>query len=723
MKRFSPSTFIGSLIFLLGFFCLTGWINHIPFLIRPSFSAANMVFNTALCFSFVGIAIFTLSIWPERRKMICLLTAIPTLLIASLVLLEYILDMSLFNLDQVFVNAWLPDQNPYPGRMAINTAIAFFMTSITFLLFLFAEKKYIAYLIEIMILATLFSGLFAILGYFLKIEFLYAWYQYTRMATHTAIAFVLTAFGLWSIWRNTPGYGNLHSMRDSHAIIRVSATILVATAAVAGFSGYAIGLNPDESMRQFYIAFPIMLMTISAGVLLLYWLVLPLVRQSALELSYQAFHDTLTGLVNRNQLEQSIDLSIASAFRSQQKFAIFFLDIDHFKKINDTLGHDAGDQLLRIVGERLSKSIRKTDIAARLGGDEFILVLHGADTPEIAAVFAEKIINALIKPIKILEHEIIVTASLGISFYPEDGDDFKSLIKSADLALYKAKQSGRNNYQFCTLEMNKEINEKLLMKNALQTALDNQEFYLVFQPKIDLIKNRVIGFEALLRWESLTYGNVPPNRIIPLTEEMGLINQLGDWIAKKAMTQLHVWHANNLSDISIALNIATRHFLQPTFAKNLLSIIEQTKLSGRYLELEISESLIMQNPEYSLGVIKELKKSGVRITIDNFGTGYSSIQHLHNFQVDCIKIDRRFIADIPQNKAHVDLLHTLISLAKSLHVEVIAEGVETKEQFTQLIEMGCDEVQGYYISKPMPAAEVESFMQKFAAKMKQLQHS
>jgi len=490
-----------------------------------------------------------------------------------------------------------------------------------------------------------------------------------------------------------------------------AALILTANMLVAAICGYVTGASQDQLFAILLYTLPVMLGTTGTGMLLFYRIILPQLHEKDQNLSWQAYHDTLTGLVNRNQLEQSLDMTIASALRNQQKFAIFFLDIDHFKKINDTIGHDAGDEILKIVGERLRNAIRRTDIAARLGGDEFILVIHGADTPDVAATFAEKIINTITTPIKILGHELIISTSIGISFYPADGMNYHSLVKSADLALYKSKQSGRNNYHFCTPAMNDEIREKMIFKSALQTALDRQEFFLVYQPKLDIRKNRISGFEVLLRWQSDTWGDVPPAKIISLTEEMGLISQLGRWIARMAITEAQKWWQGAPSGFSIALNISPRHYMQSGFTDEILEVVHQAKLPGHLLNLEISESLIMQNPDYSLNVTQNLKQHGIQITIDNFGTGFSSIHYLQKFCVDYIKIDRGFVAGLLTDPDQALLLRTIISLARGLNIKILAEGVETEAQYISLIKMGCDEIQGYYIGKPMRAEKIRDFME------------
>ncbi len=507
---------------------------------------------------------------------------------------------------------------------------------------------------------------------------------------------------------------HLLSRKDFNRILSIIVLVVISVALIAGILGYVVGIGAHEENWKFYLASGIIFLTGGAVVIFLSLQLFFAIYRSKNQLSWQAFHDSLTGLVNRNQLEKNLDYIIASCLRSGEKFAIFFIDIDFLKKINDTLGHDAGDQLIRTMGERLKQSVRKTDVAARLGGDEFILVVNGADNTSIAAIFAEKIINRVIEPVKIHQHEVIVTASIGISFFPQDGNDYNTLIKSADLALYKAKQDGRNNYKFCTPAMNEEILQKLLFRGALQTALDKQEFYLVFQPKKNINTNQVIGFEALLRWESETYGNVPPNRIIHLTEEMGLIYQLGDWILRNAIIQASRWIREHSLRFPVSVNISARHFMQNTFVTSVMNALYDVNFPRNFLEIEISESLIMQNPEYSLNVIRQLKKAGVRISIDNFGTGYSSINYLQKFAIDRIKIDRKFIMHLDKRSDEYMLVQAIIGLSHSLNVAVLAEGVENKVQYDALIKLGCDEVQGYYVSHPLKTDAIPAYIEKMA---------
>lgn len=429
------------------------------------------------------------------------------------------------------------------------------------------------------------------------------------------------------------------------------------------------------------------------------------------ELSFRANYDTLTGLLNRNQLEHHLDLAISSALRYKKKFAIFFIDLDHFKNVNDTLGHVAGDQLLKIVSDIFRKNIRKSDIAARLGGDEFVLLLNDIHTPETAAIFAEQIMNMLSDPIKIKEHELNITASIGISFYPTDGKDHLALLKSADLALYKAKEEGRNNYQFCTAAINAEVQAKVAFKNALKIAVKRQEFFLTFLPKIDF-KKRIIGFEALLRWKNKHYHDISPDKIIPLAEETGIIGQLSSWVVQTACQQTLIWQKEFKFPLKIAVNIATRDYMQPNFVDNLLLILKNVNLPPDQLQLEINENLIMQDPDYSLATIKLLKKHSIQTIIDNFGTGYSSLNYLNQFSVDYIKIDRVFTQHIMTNHQHRILVSAMVALAKSLNIKILASGIESKEQYLLLSELGCDQFEGYYFSHPLVTEEVSPFLQE-----------
>ncbi len=432
------------------------------------------------------------------------------------------------------------------------------------------------------------------------------------------------------------------------------------------------------------------------------------------ELSYHAYYDTLTGLANRNQLERNINKAISPGSRASS-FAVFFIDLDNFKQINDSLGHDAGDELLRVIANRLKHGIQKNDFAARLGGDEFILVLYNVSTPENAAVFAENILASIAMPITIHHHDLFITASIGISFYPTDGTNHTTLIKNADLALYQTKTIGGNNYQFRTPQMNAEVAAKVNFKIALQKALENREFRLHYQPRFGINTHTIVGVEALLRWKTPQYGLVPAPKIISFAEDMGLITPLSEWILKTACIHLKEWQQQGFPALKMSVNVAARHFKQSNFSYTIFQTLNNINVDPSHLELEINENLIMQDPEYSLKVLYALKDLGIHITIDNFGTGYSSLNYLNQFKVDRIKIDTSLIQKTTQSSENQALVSSIIQLAKNLEIKVIAEGIETKEQYDLLIRLGCDEIQGYYFCHPLSGTKMNEFLQSFSA--------
>ncbi|KTD82414.1 EAL domain-containing protein [Legionella waltersii] len=431
------------------------------------------------------------------------------------------------------------------------------------------------------------------------------------------------------------------------------------------------------------------------------------------QLERKAYFDELTGLVNRNQLEHLFDRVLSTSRRHNRKFAVLFLDLDKFKQINDTLGHAAGDQLLKLTAERLKNCHRSDDIVSRLGGDEFVVILTDLSRDDSAAIAAEKIKNSLLRPAKIMEHEVYMAVSIGISIYPTDGVHYQTLIRNADSALYKAKENGGNNYQFYTNKPNLKDHRTIDFESALLEALDKNEFQLYFQPKIDIIQNRVIALEALLRWQHHEFGTVSPQQMLPLAEETGLIIQLGDWIINTACVQTSLWQRAGFPSLTVSINVSPRQFRQPDFADSIIKALNISKLAPHFLELEFSESLAMQDPEYTLQTINTLKNLGIKITIDNFGTGYSSLRYLQRFGVDHIKIDQTVIQNAHINSWDASLVVAMIELAKNLQFEVIVQGVETKEQYTFLKNNGCDKMQGYYFSVPMTIDNTTEFLKEF----------
>lgn len=430
------------------------------------------------------------------------------------------------------------------------------------------------------------------------------------------------------------------------------------------------------------------------------------------QLSYKAYFDPLTGLANRSQLESAINQAIASAQRHQHLFAVLFLDLDRFKKINDSLGHDVGDQLLKITADRLKACVRRNDIVARLGGDEFVVVITELREMKAAIHATEKIINSLLEPMNINQHELVITTSIGISFYPMDGINYETLIKNSDLALYRAKSKGRNNYQVCTPEISGQIQEKLAFEMRLEKALAANEFDLNFQPRLDLESGTIVGLEAFLRWDNKEYGKVTPLQIISWAEESGLIVPLGNWIIKSACHQAQQWNKNSDQPLKIAVNLSARQFKNPRLIENIINNLNEINFDPQNLEIEVTESIIMQDPEHSLIILHDLREYGIKLVIDDFGTGYSSIDYLQQFTVDYFKIDQKFVQSIVTDASSRTLIMTLIHLAKNLGIRVIAEGVETDKQFAFLKQCGCHEIQGYYLCRPLPANEIAAFLEK-----------
>lgn len=418
---------------------------------------------------------------------------------------------------------------------------------------------------------------------------------------------------------------------------------------------------------------------------------------------YIAQHDFLTGLPNRMVLHDRLTQAIAHAEREQRKVAIMFLDLDRFKVINDTLGHLVGDKLLKIVADRISSVARMTDTVSRLGGDEFAILLTYVDHADDLAVIALKILKCVAGPCVIDGNEIEVTTSVGISVFPEDGNDSESLLAHADAAMYQAKLNGRNNYQFFTHDMNRRSLERMSMKNKLSHALERDELYLLYQPQVDLQSGHIVGAEALVRWDHPMYQNVLPSQFIPIAEENGLIPQIGEWVLREACRQNQVWRMQGLKEITMAVNLSTIQFRQKNLGETIKLILRESGLPPSGLELEITEGSVMHDAEAAILLLEDMKSMGLKLSVDDFGTGYSSLSYLKRFPIDKFKIDQSFVHDLATNRDSAVIVSAIITLAHGLHLKVIAEGVETAEQVAFLKKQGCDEVQGYYFGKPMSA--------------------
>ena len=423
------------------------------------------------------------------------------------------------------------------------------------------------------------------------------------------------------------------------------------------------------------------------------------------QLEYQANYDALTGLPNRNLLRDRLRQSVF-AQRFVRSIGVVFLDIDHFKFVNDSLGHNTGDKLLQNVAERLTETVRDGDTVARLGGDEFILVLNDQPGQEVIYRAMQRIMNRVAEPIDIDGQELMVTCSAGISLYPQDGSDVETLLKNADAAMYQAKEKGRNNFQFYTAEMNRQVNERLQTETSLRRALERNEFELYYQPRINVRSGTLVGCEALLRWQHPERGMLLPERFIALAEETGLIVPIGEWVLKRACAQARAWQKAGASPIAVSVNLSMRQFKE-ALATAVGNALEESGLDPRLLEMELTESLIMHDTDAAIRVLGRLREIGVELSVDDFGTGHSSLSYLTRLPISALKIDQSFVQEVTGcGRADEGLVaQAIISLARNLKLKVVGEGVETEAQFEFLKKHDCDEVQGFHFGKPMPAPE------------------
>lgn len=427
---------------------------------------------------------------------------------------------------------------------------------------------------------------------------------------------------------------------------------------------------------------------------------------------HMAFHDPLTGLANRALLIDHLEQSIALAHREKEFVAVLFLDLDRFKLINDTLGHTRGDEVLRAVAKRLKEHTRKSDTLARQGGDEFTAVIQGLSRIEDIPRVTDKFFSAFKEPFNVEGNDYSFTISMGISIYPNDGEDADTLIKNADIAMYEAKDEGRNNYKLFNASMNEDIVKRLTLENRLHKALEEDEFLLHYQPQVYIDSGEVAGIEALVRWESPSEGLVPLEDFIPLAEDTGLILPLGEWILHEACAQNKLWQDQGLKPVTVAVNISMRQFKQQDFVSTVDRVLKETGLEAKYLELELTESIAIHDMDSTLRTLGELKALGIRLSIDDFGTGYSSLEYLKLMPMNMLKIAQCFVKGLTPDSSDVAIARATIQLAKSLNFEVIAEGVETREQLQLLGDLECEKVQGYLFSKALVSSEVEGFLGK-----------
>jgi diguanylate cyclase (GGDEF)-like protein/PAS domain S-box-containing protein len=436
-------------------------------------------------------------------------------------------------------------------------------------------------------------------------------------------------------------------------------------------------------------------------------------REMEKQLLRQATHDSLTELPNRVLLMDRVEQAILQARKKGSMLGFLFLDLDRFKMTNDTLGHSVGDKLLQAVANRLLIATNDFDTVARLGGDEFVILMQEISTESQAEKVAEEILQMIARPFQVDQHNLKITGSIGISYYPKDGLDYESLMKTADLSMYHAKDSGRNNYRIYNEEMNRRVINRMQLDNALRDSLKKNEFHLVYQPLINLRENKIVGFEALLRWNSHILGSVSPVDFIGMAEENGMIIEVGKWVLEEACAQLLRWHKQGYSELSIAVNISGRQFRQTRLPEVVDEILKNTGLPPKFLELELTESLLVDDVEHAVETMYKLKDMGTRLVIDDFGTGYSSLSYLKQFPVDKLKIDRSFITELVNVENDAAIARAIINLGHSLNLEVLAEGVETELQKDFIIKHGCDYAQGYLFKPPQKPDDLIDFMKTF----------
>ena len=441
-----------------------------------------------------------------------------------------------------------------------------------------------------------------------------------------------------------------------------------------------------------------------------YWFDITARKQAEKKLEYRAFYDTLTDLPNRNYFDENLEIALVKAKNNNNLMAVVFLDLDCFKNINDSLGHKVGDQLLKSFAQRLSSCVRNNDIISRWGGDEFTLLLPQINSPEDTINLAQRILEDLKQPFEVAGHQLYVKTSIGIAIYPQDGEDGETLLKNADAALYRAKERGRNHYRFYSSTMTSKASLLLKLENLLYQALEEESLSLHYQPQLNLTNNKVSGKEALLRWYHPEFGNVSPLKLIPLAEKTDLIIPISLWVLKTACLQNKAWQKRGFSPIPIAVNLSPKQFQQPNLVDIVAQVLEDTALEPHLLDLEITETAMMQNIDSSRETLQNLRELGVQVSLDDFGTGYSSLGYLQKFPVTTLKIDQSFIQTLQANSGNTAIISAIIALGQSFDLRVIAEGVETLQQLELLQGLNCREIQGFWFSRPLKPTDATTLL-------------
>src|SRR5712692_1588626 len=519
-----------------------------------------------------------------------------------------------------------------------------------------------------------------------------------------SIVYLVSSIAFWQVRKRRRGVG----------FTMFSAALLLYALQQAYQVGLSIGWSLfSQSTADLYLGYIGFLLQAITGMSMIACLLEDEREASELatvEMEHLAYHDALTGLPNRPLFMDRLIMALAQASRSNQQVAVFFLDLDRFKDINDSLGHSTGDGLLKAVAERIRRCVREGDTVARFGGDEFTLLIPRIDQVEDAAKIAQKILETLKIPFSIHDHELFVTTSIGISICPNDGSDPETLVRNADTAMYRAKDQGRDNYQLYAPAMNARALERLALENMLRKALAHRELVLFYQPVAHMKTKNIVGVEALIRWKHPEMGMVSPAHFISVAESSGLIIPIGDWVLRTACKQAKLWQKKIDSELTVAVNLSARQFQQPNLTEEIAEALEETGLEPKYLELEITESNAMQNADNTIYTLRELKALGVRIAMDDFGTGYSSLNYLKKFPIDTLKLDQSFVRDITTDPSDAAIATAVIAMAHSLDLKVIGEGVEKEEQFAWLLKQNCDYIQGYLFSPPQSVENLEAYL-------------
>ncbi|HET7433366.1 MAG TPA: EAL domain-containing protein [Thermoanaerobaculia bacterium] len=528
----------------------------------------------------------------------------------------------------------------------------------------------------------------------------------TRVGLHSLLAGFAAAYASVALWRarrrrSGIGFTVLSGAFAAYALESLQYVFVDAATVVAGtLSEYATYLGYVDFVLQSVMAVGMIACLLEDE--------REATELASQEIEHLAYHDALTGLPNRPLFIDRLIVALAHAHRAHAKLAVLFLDLDRFKDINDSLGHSIGDALLKAVAERIRRCVREGDTVARFGGDEFTLLIPKIDQVEDAAKIGQKILETLKIPFDIHDQELFVTTSIGMSIFPNDGADPETLVRNADTAMYRAKEQGRDNYQLYAPAMNARALERLALENLLRKAIAQKELVLYYQPIIDAHTRVMTGVEALIRWRHPELGLLLPAHFISVAEISGLILPIGQWVLETACRQIKAWQRKH-DQLTMSVNLSARQFQQPDLVDQVRSALHQTGIEPWQLQLEITESNAMQNAENSMYTLRELKSIGVRIAMDDFGTGYSSLNYLKRFPIDTLKLDRSFVSDIEHDPSDAAIASAVISMAHSLALKVVAEGVETLEQFDYLRQQGCDAIQGFFFSQPVPAEEVERY--------------